>query len=107
MPKHRAERKISELPVVDANGCPAGLIDVTDVVGYGLQVVSQPGEAVIFEVDLDAAQALARKGDVGRLVVRALHQPDHGGQGEKLLEVQVVPELADVAVVAGDAHGSP
>jgi arabinose-5-phosphate isomerase len=28
-----AGRKISELPVVDAEGCPVGLIDVTDVVG--------------------------------------------------------------------------
>jgi len=28
------EKKISELPVVDANGRPAGLIDVTDVVGW-------------------------------------------------------------------------
>ena len=28
-----AERKISELPVVDDRGCPTGLIDVTDVVG--------------------------------------------------------------------------
>ncbi len=28
-----AERKISELPVVDAQGRPIGLIDVTDVVG--------------------------------------------------------------------------
>jgi arabinose-5-phosphate isomerase len=28
-----AERKISELPVVDAKGCPVGMIDVTDVVG--------------------------------------------------------------------------
>ena len=28
-----AERKISELPVVDVNGCPTGLLDVTDVVG--------------------------------------------------------------------------
>jgi arabinose-5-phosphate isomerase len=27
-----AERKISELPVVDSRGCPAGLIDVTDLV---------------------------------------------------------------------------
>ena len=27
-----AERKISELPVVDADGRPVGLIDVTDVV---------------------------------------------------------------------------
>ena len=28
-----AERKISELPVIDADGRPAGLIDITDVVG--------------------------------------------------------------------------
>ncbi|HEX3870782.1 MAG TPA: KpsF/GutQ family sugar-phosphate isomerase [Pirellulales bacterium] len=28
-----AERKISELPVVDASGAPAGLVDITDVVG--------------------------------------------------------------------------
>ena len=28
-----AERKISELPVVDTEGRPVGLIDVTDVVG--------------------------------------------------------------------------
>ena len=28
-----AERKISELPVVDAQGRPVGLIDITDVVG--------------------------------------------------------------------------
>lgn len=28
-----AERKISELPVVDASGAPAGLLDITDVVG--------------------------------------------------------------------------
>ena len=28
-----AERKISELPVVDAAGKPRGLIDITDVVG--------------------------------------------------------------------------
>ena len=28
-----AERKISELPVVDRDGCPLGLIDITDVVG--------------------------------------------------------------------------
>jgi CBS domain-containing protein len=28
-----AQRKISELPVVDKEGRPAGLIDITDVVG--------------------------------------------------------------------------
>ena len=28
-----AQRKISELPVVDAAGRPLGLIDITDVVG--------------------------------------------------------------------------
>ncbi len=37
------ERKISELPVVDDEGCPAGMIDVTDVVG--LLPKPPPGEA--------------------------------------------------------------
>jgi len=36
-----AQRKISELPVVDADGKPVGLIDVTDVVGV---LPKQPGE---------------------------------------------------------------
>jgi arabinose-5-phosphate isomerase len=36
-----ADRKISELPVVDADGFPAGLIDITDVIGW---MPSQPGE---------------------------------------------------------------
>jgi arabinose-5-phosphate isomerase len=27
------QRKISELPVVDAAGCPAGLLDITDLIG--------------------------------------------------------------------------
>ncbi|HZZ73708.1 MAG TPA: KpsF/GutQ family sugar-phosphate isomerase [Pirellulales bacterium] len=31
--KIMADRKISELPVVDAAGCPTGLIDITDLVG--------------------------------------------------------------------------
>jgi arabinose-5-phosphate isomerase len=29
-----AERKFSELPVVDEHGRPVGLVDVTDVVGW-------------------------------------------------------------------------
>jgi len=29
-----AERKISELPVVNDRGCPVGLIDITDVIGW-------------------------------------------------------------------------
>lgn len=36
-----ADRKISELPVVDADGFPAGLIDITDVIGW---LPSEPGE---------------------------------------------------------------
>lgn len=38
-----ARRKISELPVVDAEGRPVGLIDVTDVVGT-FPEIDQPGE---------------------------------------------------------------
>ncbi|MCA9045132.1 MAG: CBS domain-containing protein, partial [Planctomycetaceae bacterium] len=29
-----ADRKISEVPVVDQNNCPVGLIDITDVIGW-------------------------------------------------------------------------
>ncbi len=36
-----ADRKISELPVVDADGAPVGLIDITDVIGW---MPSPPGE---------------------------------------------------------------
>jgi arabinose-5-phosphate isomerase len=28
-------RHVSELPVVDAAGCPVGLIDITDLIGLG------------------------------------------------------------------------
>ena len=27
-------RKISELPVVDRDGCPVGMLDITDLIGY-------------------------------------------------------------------------
>jgi len=45
-----ARRKISELPVVDAKGCPVGMIDITDVVGmlpkdHQLGVHSAAGQA--------------------------------------------------------------
>ena len=36
-----SDRKISELPVVDADGAPVGLIDITDVIGW---MPSPPGE---------------------------------------------------------------
>jgi arabinose-5-phosphate isomerase len=29
-----SERKISEIPVVDDQGVPVGLIDITDVIGW-------------------------------------------------------------------------
>jgi arabinose-5-phosphate isomerase len=37
-----ADRKISELPVVDAEGRPLGLIDVTDVMALDKEVASAP-----------------------------------------------------------------
>lgn len=36
-----SDRKVSELPVVDDDGSPVGLIDITDVIGW---MPSQPGE---------------------------------------------------------------
>lgn len=34
-------RRLSELPVVDASGCPSGLIDVVDLVGADLSARSK------------------------------------------------------------------
>jgi arabinose-5-phosphate isomerase len=46
-----AERKISELPVVDAAGRPVGMLDITDVVGLfpeaRMPSVGEPNEAVL------------------------------------------------------------
>ena len=39
-----SQRKISELPVVDGNGHPVGLIDITDVIGLA------PAEEVLAKV---------------------------------------------------------
>ena len=39
-----AQRKISELPVVEAEGRPVGLIDVTDVVGMFPELSEHGGE---------------------------------------------------------------
>jgi arabinose-5-phosphate isomerase len=36
-----AERKISELPVVDEAGAPVGLIDVTDVVAFSPEAIAR------------------------------------------------------------------
>jgi arabinose-5-phosphate isomerase len=41
-----SRRKISELPVVDAAGCPVGLIDITDVVNVPREEVQSPKSKV-------------------------------------------------------------
>jgi arabinose-5-phosphate isomerase len=43
-----AERKISELPVVDADGKPVGMIDITDIVS----MVPDPAASVVLETGL-------------------------------------------------------
>ncbi|TWU14385.1 Arabinose 5-phosphate isomerase KpsF [Symmachiella macrocystis] len=37
-----SQRRISELPVVDPEGCPVGLIDITDVIGLLPDVAARP-----------------------------------------------------------------
>ena len=59
-----AQRKISELPVVDADGRPVGLIDITDVVGL------LPREA-----PFDSADDRKRSGGVRRRVVGGSNKP--------------------------------
>jgi len=63
-----AERKISELPVVDAEGFPLGLIDITDVVS-------------LLPQDRQLAESLQSASPVHRVVppphgCRVLHEPD-------------------------------
>lgn len=40
-----AERRLSELPVVDADGRPCGLLDITDVVGAASRPIAKPLDA--------------------------------------------------------------
>lgn len=42
-----AQRKFSELPVVDSDGKPAGMIDVTDVVGLRIADQKKPGAGAV------------------------------------------------------------
>jgi arabinose-5-phosphate isomerase len=44
-----AKRKISELPVIDARGCPVGLIDITDVVSTPTEH-QVDGRAMLFKL---------------------------------------------------------
>lgn len=62
-----ARRKISELPVVDAEGKPVGLIDVTDVVGI------LPSPAPAEEVDSAEASPSAR---ISLGECRVYHEPE-------------------------------
>lgn len=53
-----AERKISELPVIDADGRPVGLIDITDVVG----MLPEPSPGAVGAVDIAAPPAVVGRG---------------------------------------------
>jgi arabinose-5-phosphate isomerase len=64
-----ARRKISELPVVDAEGHPAGLIDITDVVG----ALPNPGEPS--EATDQPRAAPATRSDLGRPGWRIYREP--------------------------------
>jgi arabinose-5-phosphate isomerase len=48
-----AERKISELPVVDRNGHPIGLLDITDVVGVSQNRAIPPPKQAVAQPDQD------------------------------------------------------
>jgi arabinose-5-phosphate isomerase len=65
-----AERKISELPVVDAEGRPVGLIDITDVVAM-----------LPKEVATEASESPSRKKQpslTGSASLRVIHEPEAG-----------------------------
>jgi arabinose-5-phosphate isomerase len=65
-----AERKISELPVVDGDGRPLGLIDITDLVGM----------APPWQVEMGASERVGTVGSVGQMPrgmpALRLHMPD-------------------------------
>jgi arabinose-5-phosphate isomerase len=65
-----AERKISELPVVDAEGRPLGLIDITDVVAL------LPKETLPEMADLPRRQKHPNLPNVSSL--RVIHEPEAG-----------------------------
>ena len=51
-----AQKKISELPVIDADGCPIGMIDITDVVGLvaqSEQLQEPPSQSTSLQVTED------------------------------------------------------
>jgi arabinose-5-phosphate isomerase len=49
-----ADRKISELPVVDAAGRPVGMIDITDVVGLSRESAPETPKVIAAETPVDA-----------------------------------------------------
>ena len=65
-----AERKISELPVVDADGRPLGLIDITDVVAL------LPKETLPDASDLPSRQKHPSLPNAASL--RVVHEPEAG-----------------------------
>lgn len=50
-----AERRISELPVVDATGCPAGLLDITDIVA-----LYPEGRAAVLSAETENSTSVPR-----------------------------------------------
>jgi arabinose-5-phosphate isomerase len=65
-----AERKISELPVIDAEGRPQGLIDITDVVGL------LPKETL--PENSDASRRQSRPNLPNSSSLRVVHEPETG-----------------------------
>ena len=56
-----AERKISELPVIDADGRPRGLLDITDVVGLLPRDVSAADSVEKCEVRANSFRKVERR----------------------------------------------
>jgi arabinose-5-phosphate isomerase len=48
-------RKISELPVVDNNGCPVGMLDITDLIGFDPTLTSSESPPLLRLVDRKSA----------------------------------------------------
>ena len=94
-----AERKISELPVIDADGRPLGLIDITDVVAAfpDLQASPRPAELRVVPPPKFAGPLRSKIALFTDSAARAIMKLDERCQAIELL-------LADVDGVLTDGH---
>jgi arabinose-5-phosphate isomerase len=69
-----SQRKISELPVLDAQGRPLGMLDITDLVG------EIPAEGSKFQVSGSKREPYRREFETAPIIPLRLHEPGRSGE---------------------------